>query len=299
MPPTMPSLNGACATLPGDLAPHIKVVRTFETGATRDSDSNKPDYVGFVSHSGLQKLDDWVLRERDLAWAGGIFEGEGYIGQRPSPELQVKMCDEDTLRRFAAIMAVGKVYGPYQVKATALHRPKRPWRPYFSWQVRGDGAIAAAKSLYPYLGSRRRATMREKWGVERLAIVAGMPPVVLKRFGEYMMKHQIQPDGNTRASDNWKRGIPFNAYMASLYRHVQDVALHHTGESTVRDSLEDALCAVLFNAMGYLHEWLKRQKDAASDAEALTQEQKSLAVRRSLDAASPLARQYTPHTERS
>lgn len=80
--------------------------------------------------------------------------------------------------------------------------------------------------------------------------------IVIKRYGEYMNKHRIQPDGKLRDSDNWQRGMPKNAYMKSLWRHFMDVWLEHRGFES-RDGMEDALCGIIFNSMGYLHEILK------------------------------------------
>src|SRR5690348_5131587 len=39
-----------------------------------------------------------------------------------------------------------------------------------------------------------------------------LSPLVVKRFGEYMLKHQVQSDGTLRSSSNWKKGIPLEAY---------------------------------------------------------------------------------------
>ncbi len=79
-----------------------------------------------------------------------------------------------------------------------------------------------------------------------------LSPIVLVRYAEYMHKHRVQADGAVRDSDNWQKGIPSEAYMKSLLRHVMDVWLLHRGEPA-REELEWALCAVLFNAMGLLH----------------------------------------------
>jgi hypothetical protein len=71
-----------------------------------------------------------------------------------------------------------------------------------------------------------------------------------------MHKHRIQSDGSLRASDNWQKGIPLDAYMKSQWRHHMDWwSLHRAGGS--QEDLEEAICAVLFNAQGYLHELLK------------------------------------------
>lgn len=89
-----------------------------------------------------------------------------------------------------------------------------------------------------------------------------LSPLVVRRFGEFMHGHRTQSDGSLRDSDNWQKGIPLDAYMKSLFRHVMEVWLIHRGHQAVDEeggevSLEDALCAVIFNAQGYLHEVLK------------------------------------------
>jgi hypothetical protein len=83
-----------------------------------------------------------------------------------------------------------------------------------------------------------------------------LSPLVIQRYGEYMAKHQTQADGSRRASDNWQKGIPKDAYIKSAWRHFVDWWLEHR-EQPSREGLEDALCALLFNTMGYLHETLK------------------------------------------
>ena len=88
-----------------------------------------------------------------------------------------------------------------------------------------------------------------------------LSPTVLRRYAVYLNKHRIQADGQMRDSDNWQRGIPISAYMKSLWRHFMDVwSIHRKTINTIRGENpeeEEALCAVIFNASGYLHELLK------------------------------------------
>jgi hypothetical protein len=84
-----------------------------------------------------------------------------------------------------------------------------------------------------------------------------LSPHVVRRFGAYMHKHRVQPDGGLRDSDNWQRGIPQDQYMKSAFRHfVEWWNLHRDPSATTQDK-QEALCAMLFNVMGYLHEELK------------------------------------------
>jgi hypothetical protein len=91
-----------------------------------------------------------------------------------------------------------------------------------------------------------------------------LSPLVLKRYAEYMHKCRVQSDGKVRDSDNWKKGIPSSVYMKSMWRHFMDVwswnfkkgRLENISYNEIKEQ-EDSLCAVIFNASGYLHELLK------------------------------------------
>jgi hypothetical protein len=83
-----------------------------------------------------------------------------------------------------------------------------------------------------------------------------LSPLVLKRYGEYMNSHRKQADGTMRDSDNWQKGIPLTVYIKSAWRHFIDVWAGHRGHATP-DDIETNLCALIFNASGYLHERLK------------------------------------------
>jgi len=85
-------------------------------------------------------------------------------------------------------------------------------------------------------------------------------PLVLDRLAQYMHKHRYLEDGTLRDSDNWQKGIPQDAYMKSGWRHFMDWWKEHRGLPS-REGLEDALCGLIFNAMGYLFELLKKKID--------------------------------------
>ena len=92
-----------------------------------------------------------------------------------------------------------------------------------------------------------------------------LSPLVVQRFTTYMAKHRTQKDGTQRASDNWQRGIPKEAYVKSAWRHFLHWWLEHRGYPS-QDGLEDALCGLMFNVMGYLHEHLKMKSEGTSEA---------------------------------
>ena len=87
-----------------------------------------------------------------------------------------------------------------------------------------------------------------------------LSPAVLNRYAEYMNKHRTQTDGNVRDSDNCQKGIPIATYMKSGYRHFFGWwANHRKADIVIKEDIEESLCALLFNAMGYLHEYLKNE----------------------------------------
>lgn len=89
-----------------------------------------------------------------------------------------------------------------------------------------------------------------------------LSPLVIDRFNQYMHTHRHLQDGSLRASDNWQKGIPRDAYMKSGWRHFLDWWMHHRNLSGLaKEALEEALCALLFNVMGYLHEHLKAKSN--------------------------------------
>lgn len=93
----------------------------------------------------------------------------------------------------------------------------------------------------------------------KLDFEGALSPLVIKRFAEYMEQHRVQPDGSIRSADNWQKGIPLKSYMESGWRHFFDWWSDHRGCGS-REGLEDALCGLLFNVMGYLHETLKAKR---------------------------------------
>lgn len=124
-----------------------------------------------------------------------------------------------------------------------------------------------------------------------------LSPQVLEEFAKYMHSHRRQSDGSMRASDNWQKGIPFDAYMKSLWRHFMDLWKAHRGLPA--PSKKESLCAMLFNVQGYLLEEIKREETenfAKDCSEALKRETakaqaaahyKDMAERASMEAIAP------------
>lgn len=82
----------------------------------------------------------------------------------------------------------------------------------------------------------------------------------IRRFGAYMLKHRQQADGTLRASDNWKKGIPQEAYVESGARHFVEW-LDAIEDGRTQDA-EELACAIWFNIQGWLHERMKSEPTA-------------------------------------
>lgn len=103
----------------------------------------------------------WIVRSRDfnlthspspteIAWAAGLFEGEGCINEQPEGYgLQLLMTDEDVVRRFSVICETGTIY-PRKPKPEN-HRVVHVWRTRQATEV--DRLL---RLFLPYLGERRR-----------------------------------------------------------------------------------------------------------------------------------------------
>lgn len=92
-----------------------------------------------------------------------------------------------------------------------------------------------------------------------------LSPLVLKRYAQFLDKHRYLENGTLRDSDNWQKGIPLSAYMKSMWRHFMTVWTKHRAIELDDGGIEEALCAVIFNASGYLHELLKHQSYRISE----------------------------------
>lgn len=110
-------------------------------------------------------------------------------------------------------------------------------------------------------------------------------PLALFEVAKYLHRHRVQADGTYRDSDNWQKGMDLNVYAKSEWRHHfafwaihrglivyeerkpdGEVETHLLTEETEhknpgwkRVTIIDALCGIVFNSLGYLHEYLKNK----------------------------------------
>lgn len=109
----------------------------------------------------------------DAGWVAGLFEGEGCVVIRRTPDrdhvavqLLVNMTDEDVIQRLAAVTGVGTVRGP-------VWSPKRAHKkPVWHWFCGREQDVAfVLVHIFPYLGERRRAKVLEAADVMAMRFV--------------------------------------------------------------------------------------------------------------------------------
>ena len=110
-------------------------------------------------HPGLTDRQE-ERRALDIAWAAGLWEGEGCwsISRKPDGSLasvvaRLSMTDADVVERFAATVGFGRV----RSKATPSGR-----RPVTEWSTaRRESVQGLVRMFRPYLGERRLAKAQE------------------------------------------------------------------------------------------------------------------------------------------
>lgn len=92
-------------------------------------------------------------------------------------------------------------------------------------------------------------------------------PQVMEAYSTYMNFNRDLIDGTRRDSDNWQKGIPLAQYMKSGYRHFMEWwSWQRDYKAHIKEGIVWALCGLLFNVQGYLHEYLKANPDALAQA---------------------------------
>ncbi len=111
---------------------------------------------------GEGERSDWLAlsRSEQIAWAAGLFEGEGcwnaYQRREKNGKMQVQarlaMTDEDVVDRFAAVVGFGTV------RRNVIRRPGSTDKPLTEWYTqRRDTVRALIVMFLPYMGERRSA----------------------------------------------------------------------------------------------------------------------------------------------
>lgn len=102
------------------------------------------------------------INRTDLAWAAGLFEGEGCISlNRPNksknsayPTMAIGMTDKEPLEKFRQAISVGSLKGPYKKSG--------PRKDVWEWRAHGLEKVEQVLALFwPYLSPRRKKRAAE------------------------------------------------------------------------------------------------------------------------------------------
>jgi hypothetical protein len=101
-------------------------------------------------------------RAEEIAWAAGLFEGEGTITESDD-RLVVRLVntDEEVIRRFGEILPLGTLYGPYKRQERDGFRRKPLW----VWIAAQENGLDALALMWSWLSERRRRRAGELTGI--------------------------------------------------------------------------------------------------------------------------------------
>lgn len=101
------------------------------------------------------------MNSQQIAWAGGLFEGEGCISQNKERwTLEVGSTDEDVISKFAEIVEVGRLWKEDRSKSSSYNPAHNPL--FYRWRCgRKADVLYVLNLLEPWLGKRRGAKARE------------------------------------------------------------------------------------------------------------------------------------------
>ena len=91
----------------------------------------------------------YMATREELAWAAGLFDGEGSINATSSIVVQLGMTDVESVHRFAGIVGVGRI-GPWRMT-------QKSTKPLRVWQACGSNAAKVIEMLEPWLSSCKLA----------------------------------------------------------------------------------------------------------------------------------------------
>jgi hypothetical protein len=130
-----------------------------------------------------------MISARELAWAAGLFEGEGsiWLSKNEKTRMSLTMTDEDSVRRFAAAVRVGNISGP--------RLPKGGRKEVWQWNAgKFEHVQAVVAFLWYGLGVRRRAKC-----IEVLKSVRYAKPATHCRSGKHRFTLQNSKVRSDRA----------------------------------------------------------------------------------------------------
>ena len=206
------------------------------------------------------------VRAGSLAWGHDNQAGDivAYEIKAPGSPIDSKEEEKGMIRWEGGLPPVGK---EQEVRYILRNGASYSWRAgSLSWFHSGTSSDIVAYKVVKKKGQPEKVRVF-KTGATRSSEIGRydpegvLSPIAIERYCEYMNKNRVQPDGMTRDSDNWQKGIPQAAYVKSMWRHFLHLWTRHRGYA-VRDpkaavGVEEDLCALLFNVQGMLHEVVK------------------------------------------
>ncbi len=92
------------------------------------------------------------MREEEIAWAAGLFEGEGCITDVNGRfTIAVNNTDDWVIERLFDVLDRGRTYGPYRNSEADGHIRK----PFWVWTAAEEEAFDVLQILAPWLSPRR------------------------------------------------------------------------------------------------------------------------------------------------
>jgi hypothetical protein len=109
----------------------------------------------------------------EIAWAAGLFEGEGCITHSGNPETPVLACcmsDLDVMERFVSAVGIGRI----RQRFTKEHEHHKTM---FEWRIHGDQKCHLVLiKFWPWLGERRRNRALELFTRPNYLLPTSVPP---------------------------------------------------------------------------------------------------------------------------
>lgn len=137
-----------------------------------------------------------MKRTAAIAWAAGLFEGEGTVvyGASHKGPLRAKISstDRDVLDLMVERSGVGGVYGPRSPNGFGV-------KPYYEWVVNGHAARGFLMEILPMMGQRRAARIGE--------LVALWESRPLTPVADQEAMRRDRADGMTYADIGKKHGV--------------------------------------------------------------------------------------------
>ena len=97
-----------------------------------------------------------MINTLDIAWLGGLLEGEGsFMIKKGCPIIALQTTDEDILTRAAKLLGVA------QQGVGRKPKGKDTYKLVHACRVHGTSAIAWMMTLYSFFGERRQAKVKE------------------------------------------------------------------------------------------------------------------------------------------